>query len=189
MEGTRHEKIIIAIAAYVIGFSTAFIAFGVNQVNKTAPSDFSNAYISPVSAQTPVHHMETTVSLAEEGLFAISQERKRILSANRNYLEANVVEALGETGLHYAIIDAEVSPNGKFIYFCEQLTSLDDTCGAFVYSVGADTIYEVSLDSERFRPIVADHESVWNEGNLLLTEGAVSVNADVPWVMTAELGE
>ena len=107
MEGTRHEKIIIAIAAYVIGFSTAFIAFGVNQVNKTAPSDFSNAYISPVSAQTPVHHMETTVSLAEEGLFAISQERKRILSANRNYLEANVVEALGETGLHYAIIDAE----------------------------------------------------------------------------------
>src|SRR5690606_35816796 len=127
--------------------------------------------------------------LAQDGLFAMTDDHKRILSANRTPLEANAISALGGSGVHYAIIDAEVSPSNKFIYFCEQVASSDDTCGAYVYSVDGDTLFEVSLDGERFRPVVADHESVWNEGNLLFTGDAISASAEVPWVMTTQIGE
>ena len=30
LEGSRHEKVIIVLASYVIGFLTAYIAFGIN---------------------------------------------------------------------------------------------------------------------------------------------------------------
>lgn len=189
MEGTRHEKIIIAVAAYVIGFSTAFIAFGVNQVNRSQEPYDTNAYVLPANEEPQIHHMKTAVSLAEEGLFAITQERKRILSANSNVLEASAIAALGNSGFHYAIIDAEVSPNGQFVYFCEQLIPEAQTCDAYIYGVEADALFEVSLEGERFQPMVIEHESVWNEGNLLFTDGAVSVSSEVPWVMTAAAGE
>ena len=35
MEGTRNERVIMVMAAYVIGFTTAFIAFGLNQMEES----------------------------------------------------------------------------------------------------------------------------------------------------------
>ena len=35
LEGHRHEKVVLIITSYVIGFTTAFIAFGINQLLET----------------------------------------------------------------------------------------------------------------------------------------------------------
>jgi hypothetical protein len=180
MEGTRHEKVGLIIASYVIGFVTAFIAFG--QAKMTAPEPIV-VIQREVERTTSVAEASqpTTVGFNEDGLYAITPQGERIISANRNVLSASAVESL--PGYFYNIIDAEPSRDGSFVYFCEQLTEESESCDSYVYSVAADTLYRVTVDGEAYSPAIAGHNSMWGTQNELSINGALTMDLSHPWLL------
>lgn len=185
MEGTRHEKVALVAIAYLIGFITAFIAFGVNKIHTGSETlvirhDTSNAEI-----QTEAHNAITSVGLDEEGLFAVTSQRERLLSADRDILNASVISSTGEPGFYYSIIDAEASRNGQFAYFCEQLLEEAAECDPYVYELATDMLHPVRMDGELFKPNSNEHTSLWTEDSLLMLNGAVSSDPAQPWNLTS----
>ena len=112
MFDTRHEKIIITIAAYIIGFTTAFIAYGVttNTVTKYYGIPAIARHVPPkVQSEVPA------VIFGGDGLHVYASGTDRILSVSSLYLGASVVASTGTSGIHYAIIDAELSRDANSV--------------------------------------------------------------------------
>ncbi len=105
MEGSRNEKIVIVLSAYVIGFTTAFIAFGIN--NSYTPSvpeeDFSRSYVQPLSVKV-APQVISSIEENDEGFFAVIGGYKRMLSAKRSTLGANVIASNATSGFYTAVI-------------------------------------------------------------------------------------
>ena len=185
LEGTRHEKIALVITSYVIGFVTAFIGFGLNQMYLS--EQLQNIPTQEISFNQTAQkqNSETIISanLATDGLSAITSERKIYLSANKNALSSAVIGSSNVPGFHYKIIGAEVSRNGKFVYFCEQLNSDSVMCDPYVYSLSDGMLHTVKLDGVKFQPIIANHDSSWTIDNFLRIQGSQSVSAESPWLL------
>jgi hypothetical protein len=189
LEGTRHEKIALVITSYVIGFVTAFIGFGLNQVYLSEQLQSIPAQEISFKQTVQKQNSETIISanLATDGLSAITSERKIFLSANKNVLSGAVIGSSDVPGFHYAIVGAEVSRNGKFVYFCEQFNSDSVMCDPYVYSLSDGMLHTVKRDGAEFQPVIADHNSSWTIDNFLRIQGAQSINAESPWLLhTAE---
>ncbi len=146
MEGTRHERVITVLSAYLIGFTTAFIAFGVTQIENRVdfvyvptPSQTA-AVVNAVPTDAPV----TTVSeayLSEAGLMYKGNKGEVLVSA---YAEDGQKD-----GVHQSIFEFSMSPDGKYLYFCEVPTADIDACKPFVYVVAAEAVYPVTEGGER----------------------------------------
>ena len=189
MEGTRHERIALVIAAYVIGFITAFIAFGVGNVSQT-DIDSTGVVKNATAQQIQSERKKTSVGIGEDGLFVITAQGERMLSANMQSLGANIIaSANGEPGFYFSIIDAEASPNGTYVYFCEQLTEKSEVCDPYIYSLQSDTIYPVKVDGDRYEASIADHNSAWMDESTLVLNGATSLDQMKPWVLTKGVTE
>lgn len=184
MEGTRHEKIALIVIAYVIGFTSAFIAFGVNKINSEAKLIHIDETQAMNSDSAEVHHSGLSVGVGEEGLFVITKEKERILSANKNLLEASVISSEPTPGFFYNIIEAEASRDGNFVYFCEQLMEEDPYCDPYVYSIVDDTLYRVSFEGEYIQPLILAHDSTWADESTLILNSAISENPEEPWKLS-----
>ncbi len=190
MEGTRHERVALIAAAYVIGFITAFIAFGLEKINETDIHADTQAVIKNASAQQAESSTQaTSVGMGEDGLFVITDKGERMLSANMQVLGASIISGAGEPGIYYSIIDAEASHNGAFVYFCEQLTQAALTCDPYVYSLANDTIYPVKIGDEKYKAPIATHKSTWTNDSTLVLNGATSLDQQQPWLLTVAESE
>lgn len=188
MEGTQHEKIGIVIAAYIIGFSTAFIAFGINNLKEEALPLVSSYQQSTWNNDVYAEYEEVTegiigVSVAQDGLFAVTAANERILSANQAVLSASVIDSSDLSGYYYEIIDAEASPNGMFVYFCEQLTAESETCDPYIYSLEDDSVHTVKVGEEKYKSVITEHASAWSTSSTLSLNEFSSKDAQKPWLL------
>lgn len=185
MEGHRHEKVAIIICAYIIGFSTAFIGFGVNALQNTEVQKKSMTAEVVKVAEVPKADIQknviTSISFGGDGLYAVTPAGNILLSVNKSALEASVIGATRNSGYYFAIVDAEASRDGKFAYFCEQLMENDTTCDPFVYDLQGDILHKVLKDGNAITLDVKSHASSWNETGFLTTNGAMSISAEKPW--------
>ncbi len=183
MEGNRHEKIAIVLCGYIIGFTTAFIGFGVNNLNQEIVSEV--AYVPVPHAQNVQEITEqpviTGVSFGDDGLYASTPTGSFLLSVKKSTLGASLLASAETSGYHYAIVDAEVSRDGKFAYFCEQLSEQSKTCDGYVYSIDEDMLHKVTLGESVYAPTVDQHVSSWSEEGLLTVSGNNSLNSTEPW--------
>jgi hypothetical protein len=192
MEGTRNEKVLLIATSYIIGFVTAFIAFGVNNPHTevtTLSLNVSNANprvaLAENSDESTKEALKITVAQDSDGLFVMNSYAERILSANKNSLQASAVSSLNGTGFYHKIVDAEPSRDGKFVYFCEQLTVDEETCDPYVYSLDEDSLHPVRLNGELYKPTVSRHNSMWIEESVLMLDDSASVTAETPWLLLA----
>ncbi len=162
MEGTRNERVIMVLAAYAIGFTTAFIAFGVTQIEDSiqfvyvpSTSQTANAISA---AQAEPHASDGALVLNEVGLLYSDGETEVLLSTN--------TVQNGEDGFHAAMIDYTLSPNAKFVYFCEQPLPTSDSCKPFVYDVARELVFPALSNGLRIAlPLVAQ-DLMWTETGL-----------------------
>ena len=183
MEGNRHEKIAIVICGYIIGFTTAFIGFGVNNLNQEVVSEV--AYV-PVQRIEKVQEVTdeaviTSVSFGDDGLYASTPSKSFLLSLKKVSTGASVIGAIEIPGYHSSVIDAEVSRDGKFAYFCEQLSEENKTCDGYVYSIDDDMLHKITLDGSTYLPTIDQHVSSWSEDGLLTVSGNNSLDSTKPW--------
>lgn len=185
MEGTRHEKVALIIAAYIIGFTTAFIAFGLFKSGTFEQTTFVPVQVT--RANVGDLSFKTNVGLEEDGLYAVTSNYDRILSADKRALTASAISSLVDgSGYHYRIIDAEASRNAKFVYYCEQLSAEAPTCDAFVYDLEKDVVHPVTINGEVASYPVDEHNSYWLGGSTLHVNGATSADGNKPWVLTPQ---
>jgi hypothetical protein len=173
-------------ASYVIGFASAFIAFGVTDANAPAALPVVAEYIES-HEQTAVAAEKvkaTTLRVEETGLVLVTEDLERLLSARKSSpLAANALTAANEPGFAERLVEAELSRDGKFAYFCEVLNESDTTCDAYVYDVEMDTIYPVKVNDTVYRPETETHRSSWSSSGNLIVDQFHSVSTSRPWIL------
>lgn len=177
MEGTRHERIIMVAAAYVIGFTTAFIAFGLS--NSSSPLEVASVPTPPQTAavidavptipepkQDPT---EPTMSLQADGLHIVDANGDVLVSA----LGTDVT--MGEDGFPAAIFQYDLSPDGHFAYFCEQATPDAVNCKPFVYDLQNQVVFPLKEGGERIVLELTEANVTWGDGGVVAL-GPVTVD-------------
>ncbi len=161
--------------SYVIGFVTAYIAFGLSgQVYPPEQSAWNEQVSETSQPAANVKGIATTVK--SDGLYALLNGRERILSA------ATIEATEPNLGYHYQVIGTAVSPDGKYIHYCAQLTADSEECYNFVYDTAADTIHTVRASDSKAQltSSVKDTLAVWENGRLLI-DGYMSISGFEPW--------
>lgn len=183
MEGTRNEKVALVTVAYVIGFITAFIAFGISIPGKSTEVKINT---TPHVASSVEQYFEeptvseklyaaTSVAEDDEGLYTLVDDQKRLLSIKA------VNGEIDQPGFHYEITNAIISENGAYVFFCEELSPDAETCTPYVYETITETLHRVVLDGELFVSNVDTHTAVWN-GNTLTVDGqSPAGEIGMPW--------
>jgi hypothetical protein len=185
MIGTRHEKAVIVLTSYVIGFTTAFIAFGLTtmhysdkQMSKRAPHMQSAKKVD----YKEVHNNISAIGTDESGLYVTIGGYNRIISGNKNALEASVIASI--TGPGYAVKHhmPQVTEDGWFAFYCEQAEEGATDCAPFVYSLFDDTIHKVTLDGVHESLTIDDVNVSWAENNQLIINSFTSSDPKMPWI-------
>lgn len=182
MENSRHEKVMIIIAAWVIGFVTAYIAYGITRINEQYPTTEVVKVNSVAEVQQQLNN-RPALEEDELGLYFKTAESRRLLTANQAALASADPTAITKptNGEYYEVYGMSVSPNAKFAYFCEQLRAADTTCEPFVYDVAADALHRVELSDGRTTLPISDQKVSWGEqGKLFLSDFKSSSFAE-PW--------
>ena len=176
----KHRQALIVALSYVIGFTTAFIAFGIDNFSHDIDKKYHKAS-SPASSQnfkTDSQAERVSISVREDGLYAVISDRERILSAQT----ASVLDA--KPGWHHEVIKTEASPNGQFIYYCVQVSVENGECENFVFVVSEDIAYRVSrADGEAMSSDINSLVAGWTNDNLLIINSYISADKSRPWRM------
>ena len=186
MIGTRHEKIAIALAAYVIGFTTAFIAFGINNMDREEHMHEWKAREHFENSKHAVNYKSADANISgiftdDSGLYVTVGGYKRILSAKQNTLATSVVQSTPTPGFHVAIQQQQVSPDGWYAFYCEQLEVNATTCDPYVYSLFDDTVYKVTTNDVADSVAIENLSVSWTSDNRLVVNNSDAKNAGQPW--------
>lgn len=144
MEGTRNERVAILLVAYVIGFVTAYVAFGLTQLEERfvyMPVDNTASVINALEKKSDAPGI---AAMTKEGLVLVKNNEARIISATQASADGILPE-----GYHTRIADYSLSPDGKHVYFCEVPGDALDICRPYTYSVAEDVVYPVKIDGQR----------------------------------------
>jgi hypothetical protein len=196
IEGTKHEKAVIVILSYVVGFTAGFITFGVTgmpsmpaepavtvPVSEVAAPIANTNMDAPMEEVAPVEEVSAVnevVSYIDGRLTANINGAAVLLSAQKSTVDPETAEKFAGQGVHTNIPAYEASADGSYVYYCEQ-HSADDSCSAFVYNVNTEAIHKVTIDGVA-QPLTVDQAqfAVWTEAGLMIGD-AISNSLDAPW--------
>ena len=161
MEGTRNERVAILLIAYIIGFITAYIAFGVIQLEDSVK--FPNQTASVISTQRQVVDTNVFVAIDKEGLILIKNGERTLLSITDG-------GALLSDGVHTSIVEYALSPDKSQVYFCELPSDDSKSCRPYIYSIVDEVVYPVTIKGERVAFEAKNHTVAWSEEGELIIE-------------------
>jgi hypothetical protein len=199
MEGTKHEKITLVVLGYIIGAATVFVAMYIPlqhaKMKKTmmwapapaampAPAIETPPITPDVSAEPATDTVSATdamVTYADNALRYINNDNELVLSIH----ESEIINRQGfeKQGFHTSAPVYSLSPDEKFVFFCEQHTTDVNECNAFVYDITNNTIQfvqsekvPVTLETDAARAVT------WNADGLVIAD-MTSVSQETPWVV------
>lgn len=137
----RHEQVVILVLAYVIGFTTAFIAFGLNQEDQSLSTNsvttVSVVEASPESGSTQEAAARIEyedVHLDEQGLYIERNEEVVFVSAP--YTDGVEPGA----GYHVSVDAYVLADDGTTLHYCAKETPEDEKCNRYEYNILAHTV-------------------------------------------------
>lgn len=207
IEGTRHEKAVLVVISFIIGFTCGLIAFGLRPSTTTEmvseptvelmmpPVDMAapaviEGYEPPTEnppdytpAEDEVVPATTEPVTYEDGkLYANVGDERFLLSLRTDIMTDPNVEGFATQGLHEALPVYSASPDGQFVHFCEQQTT-EPECTHFVFSVADTAIHFVSNNGEKVTtPVDQALNSYWSEAGLVV-DTLTSASPVTPWEM------
>ena len=127
----RHERAILLVLAYVIGFTTSFIAFGVAEDSLTDELSYvSSQNMAAVMTAVPDPIITTDdVWLDSRGLYVVRDGEEYFVSGR---LPAGAEPG---PGYHVSIDRLSLSNDGRLLYYCAQEVFDQDPCTEYVYDV------------------------------------------------------
>ena len=170
-----HSKAILVGLAYVIGFTTSYIAFELNDVSPRYEVQGSTETQARVIQQASAYGA-IKILTTDEGLFIKSDEGERIISATADADDL-------EFGFHKEIVSASVSSDGTMVHYCAIMDD-SDSCYHFIYVISDDIVHPVRSEGEL---VVTEKNvaelSTWLPDNRLNVGGTMSQSTATPWLM------
>lgn len=170
-----HSKAIIVGLAYLIGFTTAYIAFELNDVKYKHAGNYSYVHTNKVIQQASAYGVTRAV-VNEEGLFVVNDEGERIISAASSKTDLDF-------GFHRKIVANSMTKDQTMLHYCANMDDTED-CYHFVYVVSKDMVYPVR-GSDGFI-VTTDEEAkdaLWLPNNTLQISDMSPVDPSTPWLM------
>ncbi|MFM2339429.1 MAG: hypothetical protein RLZZ360_65 [Candidatus Parcubacteria bacterium] len=195
LEGTKHEKAVLVVLAYIIGLTSGFIGFGVTQagsqaLESTTPNAFIPEGYTPPDTPPPSDESAATagggeVARYEDGkLYAYVHGDRFVLSLSNEVMPVENVEGFATQGIHKKIPTYSSSADGNFVHFCEQQTDADE-CTHFIFDATENVIQPVSFDGKKFITTISDAlTAAWN-GDTITIGSYSSAAAITPWKLQA----
>ena len=171
MEKGKHERVGIVVVAYIIGFTTAYIAFGVNQLGLSTAINSVASSASVVQSQLN----QVSASVTPAGLVATINGEPVTLSATM----ADPASGVLPEGYNVAITDFALSPNNKYVYYCERPSMEVDSCRPYVYSIADRGAHPLTQNGARVAFAIDAPAAHWNADGSLTANGATSKGQ--PW--------
>jgi len=194
MNGIRHEQAVLVVMAYIVGFVTAFIAFGISESNKALPLTnyktdnhiSANQVAEAADADVvEVTHSDNKVSY-EDGMLQVHNvyDNPIVLSVDVSLMpELAEDPQFSDQGVHQSLTQYGVSQDGNYVYFCEQMVQ-PDTCRSFVYDITEDLITPLTFSGDGAEIAVADAATArWSNGVLQIAEYTSEYQSGM-WDMT-----
>ncbi len=177
----KNERAIIMGLAYFIGFTTAFIGYGLSTKTYLAPlvaveegnnlaavSSVLTPETSDLSASTP------TPDSADDLTMTVGSETRLISAAYA------AVPELGDEA-HLALYAVTLNQKTKQLFFCKTTVSTPDTCTAYMYDWDKNGLYAVGKDGAALTFSSSTLSAKWLANGALRLNDLVSVSAAAPW--------
>lgn len=166
-----HTHAILVVLAYLIGFITAYIGFGldynINHKSKTVVGNQNQG----ASAYSSVKAVTT-----DEGLFMSNGDTERIISARSEKTDLSL-------GYHRDIVATSVSMYGDYIYYCAEMND-EELCHHFIYVKKEDKVYPIMKSGNA---LVTDsylsQNVLWLKNNTLQIDQLISIDKTKPWLV------
>ena len=178
----KHERAIAVALSYVIGFTTAYIAYAI--IIETTPVQQTLTVANTTQSQAASLADITTLAVTgsqgvvvetEEGIEVTRGDETRLIAVKRSFVPEFGAEAYDE------LIKANSSHDGLFTFYCVTNNSVE--CEAYIYSWEQNGIYPVKVDGERASFLANELNIAWSSDNRLQFNTAVSVSAETPWLL------
>lgn len=182
----RHEKIVLVVLGYIIGFTTAYIAFGITP-DVNYDDDYSARYTHEPQHPSSERRSDSThtddakansnidIILTEDGMFAEIEGEEKVISGK---LYDGVT--IGP-GFHVDIPRYEPSPDGKYVYYCEQQSTTENVCHEYLYLVQEHLIKPLKAQGELLTSAISDSGFKWMREGVLASPKFVSLTPETPW--------
>lgn len=140
MEGTRNEKALLVLCSYVIGFTTAYIAYGI-----------SYAILTDDSVQTGTAY---TASVAE---LDYNEPLEEVAGVTFELVDSELtVNVEGEQRLvSITAQEASLSPSSDSVYFCETASG-SEGCTQYEYSISEDVVRPLIAGEQGYSDVSVD---------------------------------
>ena len=199
LEGTKHEKAVLVVLAYIIGLTSGFIGFGVNnyyqdnlksdkletkqQAPQSAPvlgTSDQAGYVPPTEHPPEEEGFSESVVYIDGQLTALTDEGHMVLSVHIDKLGEVIPEPLEIQGHHTQPPIYLASPEGKYVYFCEQHLG-EDSCTNLLFDAEAVSIQYLQVEDKKFvTPVSQAATAYWAVDGLHIGE-FISESISSPW--------
>lgn len=200
IEGTPHEKALIVISSYIIGFVSAYIAFtyafpvnGPQPVMTYVPVPSQAAAViesqeqvaAPAQPEALVTDAVIDVVYENQGLYLYGvADEPVLLSKSAEVLDVTYDEDMSlweKQGLHSTVPAYRYLPEQGLVYYCESYENPDE-CVPYIYDIAEQTLRVVQAQGT---PVVLDAATapaadVNGAGRLQFGE-YTAINATTPW--------
>lgn len=134
----RHERAIVLTLAYIIGFTTAYIAFGISTDDageRIVRSASQSQNVASVMTAMPEPLITTDdVGLDDRGLYVV-------LDGEEQFVSGILPEgAEPGAGYHVSIDVLSLANDGRLLYYCAQESFEQEGCTEYVYNVAKHSI-------------------------------------------------
>lgn len=166
--GTRHEKVGLIALSYAIGFTTAYIAFGLTGGN--LPTYNLEQSRLTASLSTVSHELDAS------GLYVNAAGERSLISINHR--EVPDLDDTPLQGVHETVSGLAWSTDRRYLYFCEHQPNREG-CVPFIYNPTKNYIYPVIIEATgaNAAPVAG---LTW-QGNMLGNDTYVSIDQSTPW--------
>lgn len=178
IEGSRNEKVMILLASYVIGFTTAYIAYGINSnllPEPAFPVNLNTQSATVALATKPASNV--IYELTDKGLEVIVDGNRQLVSVPASSLSEQERAEMGDQGVYETVAGVSLSSSGEYLYYCEYPVGAI-SCNPFVYKIATQVAYPVEVFGV-IDPVIDDQLRF--DGDMLVSDEFVSVNPITPW--------
>lgn len=179
-----HEKAILVFLAYFNGFIAAFIAFGLTTsteyvVTEQVVEKHEQKETSQMENETKIEEQGVEVYFKDDDLFVNVGGEEQPVSAKLNE------RVTPGPGFHVSIPDFQLSPDGKYLYYCEQQQLQENMCHEYLYVVGEHVLRPLEFGGKSLTSSIAQANFEWSGIGVIASDAYVSVSPQTPWILTS----
>jgi len=165
MEGSRNERVAILLASYVIGFITAYIAFGVIQLETEIKFvEIPAQQHAAAVVESTVQSADVQVMMSDTGLILTIDGEETLLSLTSHDATADTFV----DGIHADVPQFSLSPDLTQVYYCESPSIEAESCRPYVYSITDEIVYPVLVAGKRVAFDSTKNNIQWAEDSTML---------------------